>query len=325
MMKIAITSAKAELYGYRKVARDALRQAGLTPALLDEKWGLKPGQFPDASLVAAVVREVQQCDGLVALLGRDKGLRATKKETGLVEHEIAAAENAGIPVFAYVTPNSGLFARLDRSHETRNDVALLAQSEVVKAVRSTADLAEQLALDLASFFHQGNRGRHAIRLEVVRTIHLPTLAACPEELLRCSPRDFEEVVAELLKADGWNVDVVVRSNASGPDIIACSSRLLDAVPLRMIVECKRVREDRPVDVDVVRKLVYWVNEEYGATLGMIATTSRFTREAKELAEAKHRWRISLRDQGAVREWIRRVAHPTAAQQQHPADGAPRRS
>ncbi|MBI3812976.1 MAG: DUF86 domain-containing protein [Nitrospinae bacterium] len=53
------------------------------------------------------------------------------------------------------------------------------------------------------------------------------------------------------------------------------------VPIKMIVECKKWREDRPVDIDVVRKVMYWVNEEFRSTLGMIVTTSRFTTESKK--------------------------------------------
>jgi len=306
-MKIAISSAKAELYGYRKVAVEAVRKAGITAHVLDEHWGLKPRQLPDVSMVASVLKEVQQCDALIALLGRDKGLRATKNDPTLIEHEIIAAEQAGIPVFAYVTRNSRLFNRLEKSKETHSDVTLLSQSEVVRSTRSSDELLIQLSNDIETFLQGRTHERKYVRIEIVKAIHWPTLAAHPEELLRCSPRDFEEIVAELLRSDGWEVDLVVRNNAPGADIIACSSRIIDTVPVQMIVECKRLRENRPVDIDVVRKLVYWVNEEFGATLGMIATTSHFTSNAKQLVETKHRWRIALRDQEAIRDWIRKRA------------------
>ena len=71
----------------------------------------------------------------------------------------------------------------------------------------------------------------------------------------------------------------------------------------MIVECKRWSEQHPVDIDVVRKVMYWVNEEYRATLGMIATTSRFTSAAIEQATRYHEWRLDLRDQTAILEWL----------------------
>ena len=63
---------------------------------------------------------------------------------------------------------------------------------------------------------------------------------------------------------------------------------------------------RPVDVRDVRNLVYWLNEEYQATLGMIATTSKFTKNARDLVELRHRWRISLKDQATIIDWIKRT-------------------
>lgn len=138
----------------------------------------------------------------------------------------------------------------------------------------------------------------------VKPSDLSHLLANPTELQKISPRLFEELVADLLAADGWDVDLVARGNATGPDIIATTSRSIGGQRQQMIVECKRYREDRPVDIDVVRKVMYWVNDEYQATMGMIATSSRFTSIATEAVEHKHKWRLSLKDQMAISGWMR---------------------
>jgi hypothetical protein len=51
--------------------------------------------------------------------------------------------------------------------------------------------------------------------------------------------------------------------------------------------------------------MYWVNEDYRATLGMIATTSRFTSAAREQATAQHHWRLDLRDYAGLVAWMQK--------------------
>lgn len=126
-----------------------------------------------------------------------------------------------------------------------------------------------------------------------------SLLANEKDLLTVQPRFFEELVAELLSADGWqHVTLVKRLNAHGPDIIAY---LGDLRSESLIVECKRWNNS--VGVDVVRTVMYWVVQEFQATRGMVATTSRFTRDAIELRERKHRWQLDLRDAERIVEWM----------------------
>ncbi|MBS0337123.1 MAG: restriction endonuclease [Proteobacteria bacterium] len=132
------------------------------------------------------------------------------------------------------------------------------------------------------------------------------LLGSPEEFSRIPDRLFEELVADLLEADGWNVELVARNNAPGPDIIATTSKTISGIPQKMIVECKRHKTNRPVDINVVRKVMYWVNDEYRSTLGMIATTSGFTRQATLEATERHPWRLKLVDQYAISEWVRQA-------------------
>jgi hypothetical protein len=170
------------------------------------------------------------------------------------------------------------------------------------------DLAESVLRDMTALTSGmlRNRNSKSVVLASICPLDIKTILANPRELQICSPRRFEELVAELLAADGWeDVRLVPRNNAAGPDIIAVSTRLVRSAPLKMIVECKRHTDGRPVDIDVVRKVMYWVNEEYRATMGMIATTSRFTSGAAELARNSHFWRLTLKDQEAIIDWLRK--------------------
>lgn len=120
-----------------------------------------------------------------------------------------------------------------------------------------------------------------------------------DELKKVRPRDFENLVAELFRAEGCVVELVPRPNAPGPDIIVFGNH-----PDRtsMIVECKRW--SGKVGVDVVRDVMYWVDLEYHADRGMIVTSSRFTKNAIDQKERRHRWKLELRDGQALLAWIR---------------------
>ena len=58
-------------------------------------------------------------------------------------------------------------------------------------------------------------------------------------------------------------------------------------------------------MNVVSKVMYWVNEEYRATMGMIATTGRFTSNAIEQAKEYHQWRLDLKGQSEIIKWLQR--------------------
>jgi len=141
---------------------------------------------------------------------------------------------------------------------------------------------------------------------IITPLDIASLISNPRELQHVSPRAFEELIADLLTVDGWTVELIARNNASGPDIIAFTEKFSAGVPIKMIVECKRHRDGRPVDIDVVRKVMYWVNEEFRSTFGLIATTSRFTSVATQEAKERHRWRLDLRDQSSVVSWIEKA-------------------
>ena len=113
----------------------------------------------------------------------------------------------------------------------------------------------------------------------------------PEKMLSLTPRQFEELVAELFFKEGFDVELTPERKDGGRDVIAINHNELGSH--LYLAECKRYSSNRPVGVEYVRAL-YGVVEAERATRGIIATTSRFTKGAQALSQDL-KWRIGLKD------------------------------
>ena len=128
---------------------------------------------------------------------------------------------------------------------------------------------------------------------------LQHLDAHPEKIHELSPRQFEEFVAELLARQGFEVLLTPASKDGGKDIYVARQDSLGSC--LFLVECKKYAPDKSIGVGIIRQL-YGVVQEEKATGGIIATTSFFTKGAKEFQE-KVRYQVSLRDFLGVQKWL----------------------
>jgi restriction system protein len=128
---------------------------------------------------------------------------------------------------------------------------------------------------------------------------LRKLKSDPKLLYDLSPRKFEEVVAELLNKLDYEVTLTPASKDGGKDIYAAKKDYLGT--FLFIVECKKYAPDRPIGVGLVRQLNGVVQAEQ-ATAGILATTSFFTRGAKEF-QRKIAYQISLKDYFGIQAWL----------------------
>ncbi|MBC6457350.1 restriction endonuclease [Actinomadura sp. HBU206391] len=104
---------------------------------------------------------------------------------------------------------------------------------------------------------------------------------------------FEEFVADLLRRDGYRaVSRIGRSGDRGADVVA---RTPDG--RKIAVQCKR--QMRTVGADRVRNLVGAVHGAYTGHVGVLVTSSTFTRPA--LAEAENR--LVLVDRDRLAGWM----------------------
>jgi len=130
---------------------------------------------------------------------------------------------------------------------------------------------------------------------------LDSVVRNPEDLLALNPRQFEELVAGIWQKFGYEVELTARTRDQGRDVIAI--RRTEA-SLRFLIECKRYSPENKVGIGIVRSL-YGVVRDENATKGILATTSTFTRDAKQFID-RHIWELEGSDFESIIQWVRKL-------------------
>lgn len=139
-------------------------------------------------------------------------------------------------------------------------------------------------------------------VQVVQTITqelVKYLGKHPEALRTIKPRQFEELIAEILASYGWRVQLTPESKDGGYDIYAISKDL-SGVENHWIIECKKYASHRKVGVNTVRSL-YGVGTNLRVGNMMLATTSDFTKGVKDFKAS--RYDMDLRNYESVLDWV----------------------
>ena len=116
---------------------------------------------------------------------------------------------------------------------------------------------------------------------------------------KLSPREFEKLLAELLRDMGWEVELTKQTRDGGSDILAYLNT--EVGRLLCLVEAKHYRQDRKIGVDLVRTL-YGTLCDAQANSAMLVTSSTFTADAKQFQQ-KHQYQLNLRDYTDLVKWI----------------------
>lgn len=121
---------------------------------------------------------------------------------------------------------------------------------------------------------------------------------------KITSREFEEIIAEIFRSHGFEVELTKRTRDGGKDIIAIHRHLM-GIDTRYFVECKRYALDNKVGVSIVRELYGVHSSRTGVNKSIIATTSLFTAGARNFAERQLRskWDMDLKDVNDVLGWI----------------------
>ena len=130
---------------------------------------------------------------------------------------------------------------------------------------------------------------------------LKALKKQPKDVFRLTPRQFEEVVADLLQDMDYDVTLTKQTNDGGADILAVKKTEVGDV--LCLVDAKKYKESHKIGVGMVRTLLGTL-EDYRATSAMLATTSTYSPKAKAMQE-KHQFRLSLKVYTDVVGWIQK--------------------
>ena len=115
------------------------------------------------------------------------------------------------------------------------------------------------------------------------------------------PREFEEMIAELLRNEGFEVQLTKQTRDNGFDILALRKLNRHSIPLKFLVECKRYKDTRPVGIDIIRSFKEVLDTER-ANRGIIATTSYFTKPAQEKRNDLP-YLLDYRDKDDIMQWV----------------------
>lgn len=308
-MKRVFVSSSLSHWGWsdmRHRAKSAIIDLQMDPILLEERWGYPRWSRESSGLTQDVAEAIEKSDVFVLLITPQNfpSIPYQKAPCSQLEGQFAVSIDKPILVFSTTDfPAAGESA----IEETEEIIGVVSHARAVRRIRNDSELSAALTLDLEELANAKipPDSPGFIVLPPLSPLDIHNLVTKADELEHCASREFEFLVARLLEADGWDVELVARNNSPGPDIIAVSRKILRGTSAKMIVECKRHKPGHPVDINVVRKVMYWVNEEYRATFGMIATTSTFTRDAVDERNRFHLWRLDLKDQENIVQWIRR--------------------
>jgi restriction system protein len=112
-------------------------------------------------------------------------------------------------------------------------------------------------------------------------------------------RQFEELVAHVFEQFGFTVELTAASRDKGRDVIAIRHGIK---PLKLLIECKHYHPSNTVGIAIVQRL-YGVTHLNGADRGILATTSYFTSDAKEVLN-QDPLRIEGRDYEGFVQWLK---------------------
>lgn len=124
-----------------------------------------------------------------------------------------------------------------------------------------------------------------------------------QQLYQLHPRDFEEMIAELMRKQGWDVKLTKQTRDQGVDIVALQYR--GDSPYKAVIECKRHALNRKVGVGILRGFQSVIVTQQ-ANKGIIFTSSYFSADARQYQQQHLPYLLDLKDYDDIINWIKNV-------------------
>lgn len=136
-------------------------------------------------------------------------------------------------------------------------------------------------------------------ISIVNKSILDKIKSRPEDVYNLTPRQFEEMVAELMTKRGYQVDLTKQTRDGGKDLIIANHS--DIGDFMYYVECKRYAAHNPIGVNLIRELAGTISADR-VTAGLMITSSYFSPDAIQFS-GKFKHQIGLVDFIKLKEWI----------------------
>jgi HJR/Mrr/RecB family endonuclease len=120
------------------------------------------------------------------------------------------------------------------------------------------------------------------------------------KLYEIQPVDFEELVAEMLRKQGWEVKLTKKTRDGGYDMFALQQ--IGEIEFKMIAEVKRWAKNRKIGVDIIRAFQSVILNK-GVNKGVLFTSSSFTKDARDYRGLHAPHLMDLKDYNDIIGWI----------------------
>ena len=154
-------------------------------------------------------------------------------------------------------------------------------------------------LDICSKRHVEQKAVEAW-LPIIRRAMIAFFADCPKEMHCIPSRDFERLIAELWRSEGFQVTLTQKTWDGGYDVIAQKYNKVTGHEY-LLIECTRRKK---IDVKIIRELL-GVMQLKNATKGILVTTSRLTGPAKILV-GENSSRLMVHNYESLVEWLNAI-------------------